>query len=318
MTNEKQEKEHSYLIKMPVYTTLETENQNGLFGMTKYSDMIDFIKSCIDNYIGSIEYNSKDKTKKIVIDKIAYMDVMVGEIPSLLLQISAYKTNIQDGYFEADEKIKISKDNKLGNENNFVMLYPRIVGFKDKATCYFLLVVYEDPNKDSGEVSRLVRLVSRSVLKLPIANIKPPKLIEELSKIKEIPSLQIEFHSVHEDENDIDVKFISFLTRNKSYKKKEYIFENIPTEIALALIKDGLSEGGEDCTQKETQINIGKVEFKIKQELDVARQIIKETAEKVFNASASVGQSDLRNIFNKDFIVEKMTEVITNYLSYGN
>lgn len=96
----------------------------GLFENVLFQDMIHMIKKRLDDFKCPISSSNRNKTKKTVVSNIAYQDVQIGNVPALLLKISAFNTNMYDGYFEANEKIPITKENKLGSENNFVLLYP--------------------------------------------------------------------------------------------------------------------------------------------------------------------------------------------------
>lgn len=89
----------------------------------------------------------------------------------------------------------------------------------------------------------------------------------------------------------------------------------MPFEIMQDLLSD--TNNAENYRKKETFIHFGKKEYRIKREIiNDAEVIIKETAEKIFNASSTITQDELDNkIHQTDFIVEKMAAVISNYLS---
>lgn len=121
----------------------------GLFGNVSYHDMIQMIKDKLSKFSTPISSSNRNKTKQTVINGITYQDITIENVPALLLRISAFNTNMYDGYFEANEKIQITKDNKIGSDTNFVLLYPRIKGLSAETyTCFFLLMAYEDPTKD--------------------------------------------------------------------------------------------------------------------------------------------------------------------------
>lgn len=214
MKKDKEEKPKTYNIKMPVYTTSQIEQVDGLFDRVSNRDLVNLIKKSIDGAVLPINCVNKNKTKITVINKIDYEEVNIGDVPSLLVQISAFNTNFYDGYFEGDEKIEIKKNNKVGSDSNFVLLYPRIVGLTNESyTCYFLMLVYEDPTKDNGEVCRLAKLVANKILNYPVQNIKVPMILEELKGIGVIPELQIQYYSLTESENNVDVKYASYLDK---------------------------------------------------------------------------------------------------------
>ena len=132
-----------YTIKMPVYTTSMMDDVEGLFGKTTYEELISFLKGRLSSFVSPIFTDNRNKTKKTVISKINPTDVSIGDVPALLLQINAFNTNLYDGYFEGNEKINFTRDNKIGSDSNYVLFYPRIVGLSaSKYTRYFLMLVY--------------------------------------------------------------------------------------------------------------------------------------------------------------------------------
>lgn len=312
----KETKEKSYNIKIPVYTTTMLDHTVGLFENVSYHDMIQMIKGKLSKFSTPISSSNRNKTKQTVINGITYHDITIEDVPALLLQISAFNTNMYDGYFEANEKIQITKDNKIGSDTNHVLLYPRIKGLSAETyTCYFLLLVYEDPTKDNGEVCRLAKIVVNRILEIPIQNIKLPMIFDELKDISTIPELQIKYRSISDAENDVDVKYREYLCTQKLEKKKDRVFKNMPRETMVELLADKTDD--EDYQQKDTRIVIGKKEYRIKRELiNEASEELKESAEKIFNATSAITQTELdTKVHDSDFIVEKLSAVLTNYLS---
>lgn len=305
-----------YSIKMPVYTTSMIDKEEGLFGKATYEDMITFLKNRLSSFSSPISTDNRNKTKKTVISKIKSTQVAIGDVPTLLLQINAFNTNLYDGYFEGNEKINFTRDNKIGSDSNYVLFYPRIVGLAEgKYTCYFLMLVYEDPTKDSGEVSRIAKIVSNKILNVPIQNIKMSMILEELKAIKEVPELSVRYFSLTEAENGVDVKYASYLDSSKLKKEETRNFKNMPMDTMRELISDTSEDG--NYQKKETWIRLGRHEYKIsKQLIAEAGEELKETAEKIFNATSVVTQQELEEkIHDKDFMIEKMSDVISNYIS---
>ena len=312
----KQEKPKTYNIKMPVYTTSMMDQEEGMFGRVSYPEMIQFLKSRLSKFTLPISYDNRNKTKKTVISKIKTTEVKIGDVPALLLQINAFNTNLYDGYFEGSEKIKITRDNKIGSDSNYVLFYPRIGGLTEKNyTCYFLMLVYEDPTKDSGEVSRLAKIVASKILNVPVQNIKLQMILQELKSIGKIPELSVKYYSLTESENNVDVKYASYLDRTKLKKEEFRNFKNMPFETMQELIADTSEDG--NYQKKETFIFHGKREYRIsKQLISEAGEELSETAEKIFNATSAITQKELEEkLHDQDFMVEKMSAVISNYIS---
>lgn len=202
----------------------------GLFENVSYNDMIQMIKGKLSKFSTPISSSNRNKTKQTVINGITCHDITIEDVPALLLQISAFNTNMYDGYFEANEKIQITKDNKIGSDTNYVLLYPRIKGLSAETyTCYFLLLVYEDPPKDNGEVCRLAKIVVNKILEIPIQNIKMPMIFDELKDISTIPELQIKYRSISDAENDVDLKYREYLCTQKLEKKNINLTKNFTT-----------------------------------------------------------------------------------------
>ena len=278
--------------------------------------MISYLKGKLANYTLPISSDNRNKTKKTVISKIIPSDVKIGDVPALLLQINAFNTNLYDGYFEGSERIQFTRDNKIGSESNFVLFYPRINGLSPgHYTCYFLMLAYEDPTKDSGEVSKLAKIVAKQILNVPVQNIKISMILDELKSIGDIPELRIKYYSLTESDNNVDVKYASYLTKTSLKREEIRNFKNMPFTTMESLISDSSEDG--NYQKKEITILGGKKEYKIsKQLIAEAGEELSETAEKIFNAITAITQDELEHkIHNRDFIIEKMSSVISNYIA---
>ena len=307
-------KEKSYNIKVPVYTTEIIEETNSLFGIS-YSEMIDTIKSKIKNFKSELSFENRNKTKKTVIHKVEYSEHNLGLTPCLLLQISAYSTNLYDGYFEAEEKIQFQVKDKIGNETNFMLIYPVINGIsQNNYTRYFLILIYEDPNKDSNELTKISKNVVNKILNIPIQNIKLSTILDEIQSISTVPELQIRYYGINNADNEVDIKYREYSQSCKIKKTKENSFKNMPFQTMQELLEETDNSG--EYQRKETKLIIGKKEYRISKEIfNEASETLKETAEKIFNSTISITQEEFEKIYNTDFIVEKLSAVLTNYLS---
>ena len=139
--------------------------------------------------------------------------------------------------------------------------------------------------------------------------------MNELKSIGTIPELSIRFYTVNNEDSSVDVKYREYLQVCKLKKEKLQNFKDMPFETMQDLLSD--TDNAENYTKRETFIHFGKKEYRIKREIiNDAEATIKETAEKIFNASSAITQHQLDNkIHQTDFMVEKMTAVISNYLS---
>lgn len=301
---------------MPVFTTHMMDYEEGFLNRVTYDEMVSYLKGKLANYTLPISSDNRNKTKKTVISKIIPSDVKIGDVPALLLQINAFNTNLYDGYFEGSERIQFTRDNKIGSESNFVLFYPRINGLSPgHYTCYFLMLAYEDPTKDSGEVSKLAKIVAKQILNVPVQNIKISMILDELKSIGDIPELRIKYYSLTESDNNVDVKYASYLTKTSLKREEIRNFKNMPFTTMESLISDSTEDG--NYQKKEITILGGKKEYKIsKQLIAEAGEELSETAEKIFNAITAITQDELEHkIHNRDFIIEKMSSVISNYIA---
>ncbi len=311
-------KEKSYLIKVPVYTTEMIPNPNDFFGGISYSDMLGFLKRKIVDYkdaSSKFEFENRNKTRRTVIDNINFTEHPIGETSCLLLKIAAYSTNFYDGYLEAERKINFQKNYKIGSETNFVMIYPVINGIdSNNYTRYFVILIYEDPTKNSEEIIRITKTVLNNILKIPIANIKLPSILHELKSIGIIPELQLKFSAVHNDENSVDIKYRQYLVHGKLKQQKEENFKDIPfTTIEELLNEQDIGE----YQKKQVKLVAGKNEYKIITEMrKEANAVVNETAEKIFNASTAITENELNTeLHTESFVLKKLVPILSNFLS---
>lgn len=308
-------KEKSYIIKVPVYTTEITDNPKDLFGGITYADMTSYIIRKLKLFQESkfvVSSDNRNKTIKTEIETIDYFEYNIGEIPSVLLKIKAYTTNLYDGYFEAeDEKITFEKENKLGSENNFLLLYPVIDGVINRGY-HFLVLVYDDPHKRGDELLKTSKLVLKDVLNTPVRNLKLQSVLEELRKYPSIPELQVKYSAVRYDENLVDSQYEEYAINSGVFRKqKEDKFKNMPFEKVEDLLNDPLKD---DYQKKEAKISVERKEFKITKELlNEAKEEFRDTAEKVFNSKTEITEEQLKSLYEPEFIIEKLIPIIENY-----
>lgn len=260
------ESEKSYLIKVPVFTTCSFKcSEDDIFGYT-YQSMVDNIKCKIDNEFKPIHSNNRNKTKTSVISNVKYSEKYIGDRPCLLIRIAAFSTNINDGYFEDGQKYAIGKNSKIGTDSNYVLLYPIINrGTKNSEEYFFLVLVYEDPYKDAGSVSRLARLLLSKSLNLTIQNIKTDLVLKELKRIGNIPELQVKYTGVSFDEDDIDIQYKQYLTETRLQKDKKNLFKDVPFHLIESLVNEQL-----DTSQYQKQCLFliqGKNEYRITKQM---------------------------------------------------
>ncbi len=314
-----EEQEKSYLIKVPVYSSELFLTANDLFGGVTYNNMIDFAKNKVSEYNiqeSKVSRNKRNKVQKKEIDNVECIDCEIGDRPCVLLKISAYNTNLYDGYVETDHKITLKQNHKVGSDNYYVLLVPNIIGVsKNNFKYQWIFLVYEDPHKDTQEIIGTAKLVLNKILNITTSNIKLPEILEDLKRIKTIPQLSLQFTSMSYDENEVDAKYLSYLVASKFRKNKEDKFENMPFESTEEVIND--KSYVHEFQKRIVKIFVGKKEYRITHEQKLeADGKLKEAVEQIFNESIGITETELNDrIYDTDFIIEKLTPILQNYLN---
>lgn len=315
-------KSKSYIIKVPVYTTEMIENPNGLFGSPTYENMIEFITNKLTQFSSknkTINIDNRIKTKQTVIKDINYSVNEIGINKGILLKVSAYSTNLYDGYLENKKKIEFNREDKIGSDTNFILIYPMIIGLeRENYTTYFIVLIYEDPTKINEEISKIAKVILNNVLEIPITNIKLPSIMDELKKMGEIPELQLKYSSIINDDNEVDIKYRTYFQKSRIRKQREDFFKNMPFEKVEELIYN--NDDNEEYQKLEIKLTNGKKEYKIMKELlSEAGEVLKESAEKVFNASTAITEQELNDkIHDVEFIISKLKPILENFISINN
>lgn len=312
---DKQNKE--YIVKVPIYTSENIRNEDSLFGST-YDNMIQYAKESIAKYNSDdswhVTSDKRSKTSITGVNKIDVAECSIGQDACLLLQATAYKTKLMDGYYESEEsEIIIFKENdKLCSNTHFILLYPNI--FKD--IVYWRVFVYEDPSKTNDEVTRVAKLIMKDILKQPIRNIKEDKLLSDISEQGIISGMEISFISLNDDDDETYPYLLPYLTDSKMKKEKKIKLENIPSEECVKAYKDiGFQNS---YTKKQIKYLLSnKRVLTVTQEF---RNNLLQTFEDSFNYSFGISEVELKegHIFDKDFIIDHMSGVITNFMSLNS
>ncbi len=318
-----EKKDKTYNIKIPVYISEKSEEKAGIFEPLSFDEMIKLLADKIDSYNQNPVNVTNDKRNKTVIkeiEKVDYSIVPLGSEKGILLKITASNTNFFDGYYKSekdeDEKINLQKSDKLGSDNNFILLYPKITGYQTSNFKYeWIILVYEDPNKEASEIISIAKIVLKKILNISIANVKLPDLVEKLNQISIIPELQLKLSSIEYEDSDVDNDLVEYLLQSKVIKQKENVFLNVPFQKVKELINS--LRFVEKYRKKRIKIINGKNEITILQEhINEAEDKLKTTIEEIFNQSSIIHQNDIDNdlIYKEDFIVEKLKPVLDNYL----
>jgi len=310
-------KEKTYKIKIPVYSSELLEQSKGLFESHTYADMINFLdKKLVDfkEKKPKLSRKKRNKFKEVEIQNIEQTNCTIGNVPARLLKISAYNTNLIDGFVETETKINLRRKDKLGSETNFILLYPTIIGLNSPNYQYqWKILLYEDPTKENSELVSISKLVLEKVFNIKICNIKLDRVLKELQEKKLISELSMQFISLTYDENEVDSYMKEYLVKSSLRKQKYENFKNVPFKEFEKLIRD--TEYKQDYQKRIVKFLLNKKEVKLTNEFEEAKDKIKETVEEIFNSNVIIKEDDIDNLFKTDFIIEKMSPVLEEYLS---
>lgn len=311
------DKNKIYKIKIPVYSSEIIDGKKGFFEGHTYSDMVNYLDKKWLAYNGvkpKLSRKKRNKIQEIKIQDIEKHDVSLGEIPSRLFKISAYNTNLIDGYVETKTKIKLTKNDKLGSDTHFMLLYPVILGLNSNEYQYqWKILLYEDPTKDNKELVSICKIVLEKVFGIKVKNIKLDKLLEQLRNKKILPELSLHFTSHTFDDNEVDSYLRNYVVKSSKTEIKKENFKDVPIDLIEETINDTSYE--EHYQKRILKFPFGKKEVKLTNELDEAKNKIKSTVEEIFNSEVNITEEEVDKLFELDFIIEKLTPVLQDYMS---
>ena len=123
----------------------------------------------------------------------------------------------------------------------------------------------------------------------------------------------MQFNSQSNDENEVETKLREYLVSANLKKIRYENFENLPYSEVEKLISD---KDYESEYQKRTiKFLFNKKEIKLTNEFQEAKDTIKETVEEIFNSEVIVNESEIESLFQTEFILEKLSPIIQEYLS---
>lgn len=310
-----------YRVKIPVYVSELIDKPMDMFGGITAIHMIDSLKTKLNDYNnnrGEIKNSKRNKTFEKHIKGIDYQEVVIGEVKSLLLKVTAFNTNYGDGFYEEDKKIAFTKNAKIGSDNNFILIYPNIYGLDPNNYRYqWIILLYEDPNKENADIVNTAKLVLKRVLRIEVKNIKLSTVIESLKEALITPFVALKFTTLDFDPDDESPKFKQYMVSQKVKTINEMLYEDLPSENAVELIstKSSIKNG----FQAVKRFLLGKKEFRITQIFEEANEKVKELVEEIYNSDSIITEDDLQNnVYETTFVLDKFKPVLSEYLNNKN
>lgn len=309
----------TYELKIPVFISEILNRERGLFDLTN-EQMITLLKQKIDKHSASgnsIVASKRKKPKTKEIKALSYKEYNFNNIPSLFVRMNTADTNLYDTYIERDEKIELTKSDRIGSENNWLLFYPYIRGIDpNKYICCWLIFIYADPHKTFEDISQAAKVFVKRVLELKLKNIKTQDVLNELKESNATTKLEVRYTTVLTDFEDTNGKYQDYLISGRIRKRKEQIFDNMPFSLTEEIINDDSYQT--EFQKKEINVFLGKKEFKIlkREQLDEAKKQLEDLVEETFNMCTEITESELepQTLYDIDFMAGKLKPVIENYL----
>lgn len=317
-----------YQIKVPVYVSEKMErDNNGSIFTTSNSSLIDDAKALIRTYNSNPEAiltsNKRNKTTTIGIKFIDVEDISFNEDPCLLLRVTAYKTNLIDGYYqsasEEGRQIRFKEQDKICSDTYCFILYPLLnTQIEDglKIDVYWHIFIYEDPSKTNEEMARIARLIMGKILKTPIKNIKSEKMLADIKKYGLISEVEISL-SVEEDDDKGIPEYIKNYQFSSTLKQEKKIkLSNMSADDAISAFED--ESFAKHFSKRQLKfVTHNKRVFSIVQEF---KDKMSSALEDSFNYSIDVNEEDIKDgsIFKTEIIQRNVAGIFTRYMSDCN
>ena len=317
-----------YQIKVPVYVSEKMErDNNGAIFPTSSSSLIDDAKALIRTYNSNPEAiltsNKRNKTTTIGIKSIDVEEISFNEDPCLLLRVTAYKTNLIDGYYqsasEEGRQIRFKEQDKICSDTYCFILYPLLnTQIEDglKIDVYWHIFIYEDPSKTNEEMARIARLIMGKILKTPIKNIKSEKMLADIKKYGLISEVEISL-SVEEDEDKGIPEYIKNYQFSSTLKQEKKIkLSNMSADDAISAFED--ESFAKHFSKRQLKfVTHNKRVFSVVQEF---KDKMSSALEDSFNYSIDVNGEDIKDgsIFKTEIIQRNVAGIFTRYMSDCN
>lgn len=322
------ESSKGYQIKVPVYVSEKMErDNNGAIFPTSSSSLIDDAKALIRTYNSNPEAiltsNKRNKTTTIGIKSIDVEEISFNEDPCLLLRVTAYKTNLIDGYYqsasEEGRQIRFKEQDKICSDTYCFILYPLLnTQIEDglKIDVYWHIFIYEDPSKTNEEMARIARLIMGKILKTPIKNIKSEKMLADIKKYGLISEVEISL-SVEEDDDKGIPEYIKNYQFSSTLKQEKKIkLSNMSADDAISAFED--ESFAKHFSKRQLKfVTHNKRVFSVVQEF---KDKMSSALEDSFNYSIDVNEEDIKDgsIFKTEIIQRNVAGIFTRYMSDCN
>lgn len=307
------EKKLNHKIKVPIFSSEMIENHIGMFDEPTYQTMIQYVTKKIDDFNNHKPIIKKAKTSKVKetqISHVEYFNFDFEEVPTLLLKITAFNTNLIDGFVEIETKINFQKNHKVGSETNFVLIYPCIFGTSSETFKYqWKFFIYDDPTKETNEIISIAKLVCSKILDVKIRNLKLDSILNEIREQKILDNIEIQLSSHYEDNNENDVSLKDYVISSKISKSRKTKYEKIPSDKFESLLAEK-----DNFNRRLIKFIQNNRELRITEERKNDLNKFSQTIEEIFNTQITIDNSEIDKMFDNDFIVKNLNTVLKEFI----
>ncbi len=319
------ENKKGYQIKVPVYVSEKMErDNNGAIFPTSNETLIEDAKVLISAYNSNpnitLTSDKRNKTTTIGIKSIDVEDLFFNSDKCLLLKVTAFKTNLIDGYYqsanEEEKEIRFKERDKICSDTYFFILYPLLNIQAEnglKIDVYWHIFIYEDPSKTNDEMARIARLIMSKIMKAPIKNIKSEKMLADIRKYNLISEVEISLSVIADDDEGVPEYIQNYQFSSKLKKEKKIKLSNMSADDAISAFEDESFTNNYSKRQLRF-ITHNKRVFSVVQEF---KDKISLALEDSFNYSIDVSEEDIKNgnIFKTETIKQNVEGIFTRYMS---
>lgn len=314
-----------YKIKIPVYVSEKIEqNEEGTIFPTTIDSLIENAKSLINEYNSNpnltLTSHKRSKTTTIGIKSIEIKDISFGDDKCLLLKVTAFKTNLIDGYYQSanehEKEIRFKERDKICSDTYFFILYP-LLNIRSENNLlydiYWHIFIYEDPSKDNNEMKQIAKLIMNNIMKTPIKNIKPEKMIADIKKYGLISEVEINLSVITDNDEGVPQYVQKYKFESKLKKEKKIKLSNMNADDAINALKDSSFTKHYSRRQLKFITNNKRV-FSVIQEFN---NNLSSTLEDSFNYSIDVTEEEIKNgdIFKTKNIKQNVESIFAKYMS---
>lgn len=319
------ENKKGYQIKVPVYVSGKMEqDNNGVIFQISNETLIEDAKALISAYNSNpnitLTSDKRNKTTTIGIKNIDVEDISFNSDKCLLLKVTAFKTNLIDGYYqsanEKEKEIRFKEEDKICSDTYFFILYPLLNAQAEnslKFDAYWHIFIYEDPSKTNDEMVRIARLIMRKIMKAPIKNIKSEKMLSDIQKYKLISEVEICLSVIEDDDEGVPKYIRKYSFDSKLKKEKQIKLSNMSVEDAISAFEDESFTNSYSKRQLKFTTSNKRVFLVVQEFKDKISSVLEDS----FNYSIDVSEQDIKNgnIFKTETIKQNVEGIFTQYMS---